>query len=313
MGDDFNWKYNPVSSGDPSFSNEFTYCVVARTESWQVLADAYQMTHNEKYAQAWVKQLEDFALKNPVDSSKWQGSASLWRTLDTGTRMNVSWPYCYVGFLNSPSFTPEANWIYAKMMRDQANFLVKGLKDQTRTGNWVTDECAGIYTAGALFSEFQEAASWRDTAVTRLTREFEHTVEPDGMEAELTPGYHYGALGQFQSPYDLAKLNLLSIPDSFKDKILSMYRAPVLVMDQSGHDVPTNDSWIVNARKMAAEGLKVGDDPLLQWAVSNGQSGTAPPDSTMLPNAGFYAMRSGWSGWDEFLFFRAGPGDDFRP
>jgi len=307
MGDDFNWQYNPVPPGDPAFSQAFTYCVVARNESWQVLADVYQTTHDEKYAQAWVKQLEDFARKNPADNTARDGSPTIWRTLEAGTRMNVTWPYCYFRFLNSPSFTPEAQWTYAKMMRDHAKRLVFGLVDQSRTGNWVTDECAGLYTVGALFSEFKEAESWRDTAVTRLTREFDHTVEPDGMEAELAPGYHYGALGQFQSPYDLAKLNNLSIPDEFKDKILSMYRAPVLVMDTGGYDVPTNDSWIVSARKAAAGGLKVGDDPLLEWAASNGKGGTAPPDSTMLPYAGFYAMRSGWGGWDEFVFFRAGP------
>ena len=92
-----------------------------------VLADVYQTTHDEKYAQAWVKQLEDFAAKNPVDLTPWYGKATVWRTLDTSLRMKVSWPYCYFRFLNSPSFTPEAQWIYAKMMRDQANFLVGGI------------------------------------------------------------------------------------------------------------------------------------------------------------------------------------------
>jgi hypothetical protein len=307
MGDDFNWKYNPVSPGDPAFSHEFTNCVVSRTESWQVLADAYEATHDEKYARAWVKQLEDFAVKNPVDFSLPQSEPSLWRSLDAATRMNVSWPYCYFRFLNSPSFTPEAQWTYAKMMRDHARVLTEILPRQTHGGNWVTDECAGLYTVGALFSEFKEAAGWRDIAVQRLAREFDHSVEPDGMEAELTPGYHYGALSQFQSPYDLGKLNRLPIPDVFKDKLLSMYRAPVLVMDQAGDDVPTNDSWMVNARKQAVLGLKIGNDPLLEWAASNGKSGSAPPDSTMLPYAGFYAMRGGWGSSDAFLFFRAGP------
>jgi len=307
MGKDFNWKYNPVPPSDPAFSNEFTYCVVSRTEWWQVLADAYEVTHDEKYAQAWVAQLEDFAAKNPVDQSPWQGKPSLWRTLDTGTRMNVSWPYCYFRFRGSPSFTPDAQWIYAKMMRDQASFLAAGLRDQTRTGNWVTDECAGLYTVGALFPEMKTAESWRDTAIQRLTLESTRTFEPDGMESELAPSYHYGAASQLKAPYDMAKLNNLPIPDSFRETILNAYRAPVVVMDQTGHVVPTNDSWTVNARKTSQDALTLGNDPLLKWAASNGKEGTQPPNSTMLPDAGFYAMRSGWEGWDEFLFFRAGP------
>ena len=86
-----------------------------------------------------------------------------------------------------------------------------------------------------------------------------------------------------------------------------MYRAAVEVMDQSGNDVPTNDSKILSASLEAGAGLKLGDDPLLAWAASHGQTGQAPPYSSALPYAGFYAMRGGWKRDDTFLFFRAGP------
>jgi len=307
MGDDFNWLYNPVARGDPAFSNEFTYCVVARTEFWQNLADAYWQTGNEKYAKAWTEQLQDFAVKNPMQTTTPDGVATVWRTLDSATRMDVSWPYCYYHFLDSPSFTPAAQWAYLKLMRDHADRLVQGLSNKARTGNWVTDECYGLYTIGALFPELKDAANWRDIAIDRLTIECNRTIEPDGMETELTPGYHFGALGQFRGPYELAQLNHLPIPDLFKAKIIAMYRAPVIVMQQNGQDVCTNDSWIVNARKAAKDGLQIGDDPTLQWAASGGKSGTPLPDSTFLPYAGFYTMRSGWDWDDLFLFFRTGP------
>ena len=116
-----------------------------------------------------------------------------------------------------------------------------------------------------------------------------------------------GRRHKFKSPYDLAKLNNFPIAESYRESILNAYRAPVVVMDQNGQVVPTNDSGVVNARKASQAALTLGDDPLLKWAVSNGKEGTQPPDSTMLPDAGFYAMRGGWGGWDEFIFFRAGP------
>jgi hypothetical protein len=86
-----------------------------------------------------------------------------------------------------------------------------------------------------------------------------------------------------------------------------MYRALVLEMDQSGNDVPTNDSDVISARQAAKVGLTFGPDPLLAWAASQGKEGVAPPDSTALPYAGFYTMRGGWKPDDFFLFFRAGP------
>jgi hypothetical protein len=307
MGKDFNWLHNPVAPEDPGFSNEFTYCVVARTEFWKHLADAYWKTGNEKYARAWVEQLLDFARKNPVDLTPWHGQATVWRTLDSATRMDNSWPYCYVHFRDSASFTPEAQWIYLRMMPDHAKMLERGLKDESRSGNWVTDECAGLYTIGALFPELKESPHWREVAINRLIVEFNRMIPPDGLEGELTPGYHSGALEQFRGPLDLARLNNLPIPDLFKDKILSMYRAVILIAQQNWQDVCTNDSWIINTKKMAQDGLKVGEDPLLLWAASGGKEGNPPPDSTCLPYAGFYAMRSGWDWNDFFLFFRAGP------
>jgi hypothetical protein len=81
----------------------------------------------------------------------------------------------------------------------------------------------------------------------------------------------------------------------------------ITIMDQSGNIPCTNDSWQLNGRALAKIALKICDDPLLQWAASNGTTGTPPPDSTMLPVAGFYAMRSGWKPDDLFLFFRGRP------
>jgi hypothetical protein len=141
----------------------------------------------------------------------------------------------------------------------------------------------------------------------RFVVEINRLVPPDGFEAELSPGYDTSTMEQFTVPTQLAPLNNIALPDVFRTKLISMYKALVLVMDQSGNDVPTNDSWIINAACLAPRGLKLGDDPLLEWAASRGRKGIAPADSTMLPYAGFYAMRSGWKPDDLFLFFRGGP------
>ena len=185
--------------------------------------------------------------------------------------------------------------------------MESGLNDPHRTGNWITAECCGLYTIGVLYPELKESAQWRQMALDRFVVEINKLVPPDGMEAELSPGYDTSTIEQFTVPTQLAPLNNLPLPDIFRTKLISMYKALVLVMDQSGTDVPTNDSWIINAATLAPRGLKLGDDPLLEWAASWGRKGTAPPDSTMLPYAGFYAMRSGWKPDDMFLFFRGGP------
>jgi hypothetical protein len=308
MGKVFDWKSNPVPRSSPGFTYEWTYCVISRTGFWKLLADAYWKTTNEKYAQAWVDQFLDFVNKNLCDAVAAKGDPSLWRTLDASERMYDAWPYCYAHFLNSPAFTPAAQWIYLRSVLDHVRILKAGLAVPGRTGNWVASECYALYAIGALFPELKEASQWRDLATARMVEEMDHCVPPDGFEAELTPNYHYFTLSSFLGPMRAAQLNHYPLPAIFREKILAMYRAPVWVMDQSGNDVSTNDSNQWNAAKQAAKGLKwLGEDPLLEWAASGGTKGVAPPTSTMLPYAGFYVMRGGWDPLDSFLFFRAGP------
>lgn len=312
MGADFNWTYNPVPKGDPSYTDEWTWSAISRTQFWNKLADAYWKTHNEKYAREWVNQLEDFTRKNPMNHDAANGKPPLWRPLDASIRMSDSWPYSYYHFLNSPSFTPEANWTFLRMVQDHAGLLVRALSDQKLTGNIIASESFGLFTIGTLFPELKDAATWRQTGLDRMTRELERAVPPDGFEAELTPSYHMVAVDGFLGTLKLAQLNNIPIPSEFHDKILSMYRAVVIVMAQNGEVVPTNDSTPVNALKTSRGGMKVMDDPLLRWAAAGADSGQVQgppllPNSTMLPYAGFYSMRSGWDPNDLFLFFRGGP------
>jgi hypothetical protein len=307
MGKDFNWTYDPVPRNSPAYSDEWTFGPIGRTEFWQTLASAYWVTGKEKYAAGWVASLQDFAAKNPMHYDPVPGIPTLWRPLDSAIRISISWPNAYYHFLDSPSFTPAANWLYLKLNYEHALLLLHDLQGTSRTGNWAATECGGLYIIGTLFPEFRDAAAWRQQVVDRLSLEIDKVVPPDGFESELTPTYHFVTLDGFRRPIEMARLNHLKIPDSFCSKVMGMYRAAVLVMDQSGNDVPTNDSKLVSASLKAGAGLQLGDDPLLAWAASHGLKGEAPPVSSALPYAGFYAMRGGWKRDDLFLFFRGGP------
>ena len=104
----------------------------------------------------------------------------------------------------------------------------------------------------------------------------------------------------------MAKLNNLSVPDEFKDKILSMYRAPVLVMDQDGYDVPTNDSWIVNAanRRIRPEGRRRSAPGMGGQRVEKAARRRPIPPCCPMPGS-TPCVAAGEA--DEFIFFRAGP------
>jgi hypothetical protein len=300
MGDDFDWLYNPKDKSNPDYSTEWT-AFIARIDYLNKLADAYTSTGNEKYLKKWIWFIYDFVKDN------FPASGVIWRELDTAIRVRT-WINTYLTFRNSELFTAEDNATLMKTVYAHGDFLEKELlSDTTRTGNHVTTECSALYTLGCVFPEFKEAGTWRDVACRRFMKEIVRVVPPDGLQAELSPSYHYGVVAAYRGIYDIAKLNNIPLPDGFISRLQDMYRAPVLLMDQWGDFVKTNDSNSRNIRKSAKEGLDLGYDPFLAWAASKGKKGIAPPTTTHLPYAGFYMMRSGWEPDGIFLFFRGGP------
>ena len=161
MGKDFNWTYDPVPRNSPAYSDEWTFGPIGRLEFWHALSSAYWLTGDEKYAVGWVDSLQDFAAKNPMHYDDVPGIPSLWRPLDSAIRISISWPDAYYHFLQSPSFTPEANWLYLKLNYEHALLLLHDLQGTDRHGNWATTECGGLYIIGTLFPEFRDAAAWR--------------------------------------------------------------------------------------------------------------------------------------------------------
>lgn len=301
MGKDFDWLFNPRKKTDPNYAIEWTYSRVARVNFLNKLVQAYKKTGNDKYLRHWIWFMYDFIKDNPPTIKQ------VWRTLDTAIRVRT-WLNAYYSFRNSNLFTADVNTTYLKLIYAHAVHLKNGLLvDDSRTGNHVTTECAALYTIGCVFQEFKEAMKWREIAIDRYMKEIGKVVPPDGFQAELSVSYHYGVVATYKHIYDIAKINNIQLPIGFTSRLLDMYRAPVLLMDQWGDHVKTNDSSRKNIKKMSKDGLKIGYDPTLAWVASNGKEGEELPSTTSLNYAGFYMMRSGWNDNGLFLFFRGGP------
>ena len=301
MGEHFDWLFNPRESGDPNYTVEWTYSCVSRINFLNKLVVAYKKTGNEKYLEKWRWFMYDFAKDNPLTVKP------IWRTLDTAIRIRT-WLNTYLTFRNSARFTAEDNTLYLKLIYEHAEHLKNTLlRDFERTGNHVTTECAALFTMGCVFQEFAKAEEWRTVAMNRYVDEIKKVVPPDGLQAELSPSYHYGVVATYKQLYDIAKINDIRLPESFTSRLLDMYRAPVLLMDQWGDHVRTNDSSLKKIKEISKEGLKIGYDPVLAWVVSDGKEGEELPSTTFLNYAGFYMMRSGWRDNGMFLFFRGGP------
>ena len=161
------------------------------------------MTGDEKYAKAFVRQMNEWVDQCEIPVARWNGSGSAWRTFETGFRMRENWPNAFFHFLSSPNFDDASIIKMVKSFYDHAIHL----RNHPTNNNWLTVEMNGLYTVGALFPEFKEAEEWRTFAATTLYNEEQKQFYPDGAQKELAPGYHALSQSSIVSVYKLAKLN----------------------------------------------------------------------------------------------------------
>ena len=309
FGDTIDWELNPINY------KEWTW-QLSRHPFWVTLGQAYWKTGDEKYAQAFVRQMTHWVERVLVpvgeDGNSWKHDGRMgspmtncWRTIECGIRMGQTWPYAFHYFLSSPSFTDDAICLMLKSMVEHARHLMRW----PRTGNWLTMEANGMYHVGVLFPEFKEADEWRRVAMERQYKELDEQVYPDGAQIELSSGYHQVSLRNFVMTYNIARLNNQPLPEDFASKLERMYDYDLYLAMPDLRMPALNDGGWTDVRPWMRNGLEFfpqRED--FKWAATEGREGKRPTTlSTAFPYAGHFVMRAGWTPDDAYLFFDGGP------
>lgn len=308
FGDEIDWSFNPTTQpGSPDASDHEWTWQLNRHSAWASLARAYNATGDTRYGRELASQIRDWIRDSAVPEGRaLQSPFSRWRTIESGIRMFSSWPEVYHRMVRHPDVFPDDVLLaMVNCMRRHAEYL-----DAFPTGgNWLCMEANGQFHVGVLFPEFRDAGKWRDNALSRLRREIDAQVYPDGAQIELTPGYHNVSLRNFVGTLKLAQLNEVTLPDGYQAGLERMYDMNMRAMSPDRDVPPLNDSWSVNVRQVLSEGLglfpKRAD---WEWIATDGKQGKRPSQTSILfPYAGWAVMRSGWDSEARFLMMDCGP------
>jgi len=308
-GNPIDWFHNPTG-GDSGleFNPEWTW-QLSRHGAWRTLARAYQQSRNEIYAQEFATQLISWLhdCVRPLEGNV-NAVGSAWRTIESGIRMGGSWPTSFFAFRQSPSLDDEALLGMVKGFVEHAYHLLPESRFKSGS-NWGTMESNGLFSVGVLFPEFREAETWRTTAINRLYGELDRQVYPDGMQIELTSGYHGVSLRNFLGPLQLALLNNIEVPADYLGKLEKMYDYDLYAAMPNGDLPPVNDSGLSDARRPLRQAAKLFPKRTdFLWMASEGQEGTRPAEtSCAFPYAGYLIMRSGWDLDDLYMMLDVGP------
>lgn len=290
----FRWNYQPNAGNK------------ARQYFFTALGRAYWASgRDERIAKLWTDMLRSWLRQCPKSSE--QARRHHWNTLVVGIHMR-GWPNAFHYFLHSPNFTDEDIILYLKSTIQQARHL---RENHRQTGNWLTFSMVGLYTSGAVFPELKEAAEWRTYAVKTAFADLQRGYLPDGMGVELSPGYHnlfYNYLRISDLAEDVGRDENPGIR-ALAQKGQKLFE-PYISLCAPDRTMPKyQDGGLVDVTDRMKEAFeRYPDREDFQWFATEAKSGTKPDfTSTMLPYAGYFAMRSGWGRDANYLGFDAGP------
>jgi Heparinase II/III N-terminus/Heparinase II/III-like protein len=291
------WAFNP--------SNSWEWLLMIHRHAWWPLwGEAYQRTGDEKYARAFVFQLVDWIDQHPLPLQKSEDFTP-WRLMEAGLRMRVSWIPSFACFFKSPAFDDSRKLKMLRAIYDHGQFLNRFHTNR----NHLVRESNGLIAVGLCFSEFEKSGEWVQNGLHRLDTELQAQVNADGSHIEMSVGYQWLTIDEFETTKAMLDQYERKLPISDLSSALhKMYEflASVIRPDRSFPQL--NDGFILwDSRRLTEAGRTFGWADI-EFAGSCGESDSSPGFcSRSFPNAGVHIMRSDWTADARYLIADTGP------
>ncbi len=268
----------------------------------QSLLAAYRRTGHHPYAERIDADLRDwirFSLPYPA-----RRHGGIWRGLETSFRAKA-WASVFYGLQHDDTLPPAARLLLLSSLPEHAHYL----RHFHGSLNWMIMELSALGMIAAAWPEFKESPNWLEYATSRMTRELQAQVYPDGVHNELTSHYHWVALNNFGQFSDICRGAGIPLPDAYVTGLERMWHYLAAAMRPSGYGPLNNDSDLDYNRDRVLAAAKTYNRPDWTYIASNGTQGERPDygPSVMFPWAGQLIIRSGWSADALWAFFDLGP------
>ncbi|WP_217562496.1 heparinase II/III family protein [Paenibacillus sp. GbtcB18] len=320
FAEDIDWQHVPA--GDV----EWVY-MLNRHAYWVDLGQAYLVTGEDKYAEAFCMQLDDWLRRNPVPAGPAEASATLaWRTIEAGLRC-INWIRAYECFRDYPGFTAELVARMLKSLHEHGEYIAGAFDPWRRLSNWGVLENAGLFALGVFMPEFRNAAFWLEVSADRLRQTAALQIGRDGMHWEQSPLYHNEVFFQYMHVLHLAENNGIALYPEWISAVRRMAKANLYSVKPSGRQLMKGDSDDNDMRDaLTAGAIQFGDAELkyagharvdlanlwlygLHKAEAYERLTPVRPEtvSRAFEEAGQYVMRSDWEPDARFASMNCGP------
>lgn len=199
-----------------------------------VLGQAYSLTEDEKYAQCFVRLLNDWMEHVPP---VYGNGEHPWRELEVGLRGRY-WTEAMALFADCPCMDENLRARFENTLKIHADILKKSQYLCNRLSNWGVLQDSGLFAAAAALGDREAMA----LAAKRLSDEALLQSAPSGMHWEQSCTYHNEVLSCFADVIRLANEQNFSLPEAFLSRTREMARYNLNWLKPNGHQPLFGDS-----------------------------------------------------------------------
>jgi hypothetical protein len=316
---------DPGVAGDKKVTWELN-----RHSHFVTLGQAYLLTKDERYAEAFVTQLNGWLDANPPRRGiNWASS------LEVSFR-SIAWLWALHCFAWSPKLTPSIIWRALKSLVQHGSYIESYLSYYFAPNTHLTGEALGLLYLGTALPWLAEAPRWRDLGLRILSDQLPKQVQSDGVYFEQASYYHRYTTDFYLHVILLSRAIGLSIPPTVKDTVGQLLDHLLWIPRPDGLSTLYGDEdggrLLTLRRREAADfrdtlqiGAALFGNGTWKWA-----GGTAGPELLWLlgpegldaydrleplepdslvrrfERSGFVVLRDGWKDQSSYLFIDAG-------
>lgn len=299
-GTDIDWSWDP--RGDIEW-----VAAMYRFYWADPLAQAYQATRDERYAQAFVELTSDWIRKHPLEKrdvvhpvyANWKGYP--WLDIQTGIRAS-NLCRTFPIFVHAEAFTPEFLGVLLASLYDhqvKTEFYPMG-----KVHNKAIFEQRGFVNVAYTFPEFKDSQRWMEMALGRAQESLLAQTTSDGVQREWSAGYHQGVLRDAVEMMGRMEERGIAVPEEYRARVRGMWEylfamstpdlGYAMFGDTSRPYPPPAQRGKMTMYGSMLRATEVLGDPKFAALALNQTDELPALKSYAFPEAGMYFLRDAW-------------------
>jgi uncharacterized heparinase superfamily protein len=302
-----------------------------RLQHFVTLGQAYWMTRDEAYAEAFVSQASSWMEANPPNRGiNWASSLEL-------ALRSIAWLWALHLFAGSRQISPGFALRSLKYLIAHGRHIESYLSRYFSPNTHLTGEALGLVYLGTALGELRCAEEWRRTGTRILVEELSRQVRADGVYFEQATYYHRYTADFYIHLVALARANSFTLPADVEETLSQMLThlmwitrpdgsSPLIGDDDGGRLIILGPRAVDDFRDTLATGAALfqrGDwkltagDAVVETLWLLGPEGVARYDeiqgaapratSRMFDASGYGVMRDGWTPDSAYVLMDCGP------